>query len=153
MLTLQKSTLTWASASLLSFFILIGCSSQSDSNLPLIERNAEVKEYFELLDTLVIEYCDMVEDMVEGAAAIEAKEDNGEEATFADGLALFTSMGTSAFKIAKLAKEVEALEKKHPHFEDDLTAKDFEEFMGIYTKMIQRFYDLGKKMEEHEKNK
>lgn len=150
MITLHKSTIAWISSFLLFIFISVGCS-QPDPNLPLVERNDEVKEYFVLLDTLVAEYCMMVEDVVEGTSAMSTI--NDEDASFTEGLAILTRMGKSAFKISKLAKEVEVLEEKHPHFEKELTEDDFEEFMGIFTKSIQRFYDLGKKLEEHEKNK
>lgn len=95
----------------------------------------------------------MVEQMVEDAQAIDAKEEEGEEATIMDGLKIFENMGTSMFKMARLADKIDKMERQHPEFEDELSEADFKEFMGIYTHMIKRFYEMGKRLEEAEKEK
>lgn len=133
-------------------FIFFSCNS-TDPNAPLIERNEEVKEYFATLEDIVDEYCNMVETMVHDAKAIEDKETNGEETTFMDGLKMLENMGSSMFKMAELSEKIENMKDQHPEFEQKLTAADFKEFMGIYTKMIKRFYDMAKELDEMEKDK
>jgi len=136
----------------LSLFLLFSCG-EKQSDQPLIERNPEVKEYFAAMEEVVDEYCNMVEQMVIDAQAIEKKEEGGEEATFLDGLKMFENMGTSMYKMAKLSDKIDKMEQRHPEFEDDLSEADFKEFMGIYTTMIKRFYEMGKRLEEAEKDK
>lgn len=132
------------------FGILTSCGNEQDTR-PLRERNQEVDMHFVLMDSIVNEYCNMVENLVEDAQSIEAKEEAGEETTLEDGLNMFSDMITSTMKIAELAEEVEKLEAKNPNFENELSNEDFKEFMNIYTNMIKRFYDMAKRLEAREK--
>lgn len=132
------------------FGILASCSNEED-NRPLRERNKEVDMHFVLMDSIVNEYCNMVENLVEDAQSLEAKQEVGGEATLEDGLNMFSDMITSTMKIAELAEEVDKLEAKNPNFENELSSEDFKEFMNIYTNMIKRFYDMAKRLEAHEK--
>lgn len=132
------------------FGILTSCGNEED-NRPLRERNQEVDMHFVLMDSIVNEYCNMVENLVEDAQSLEAKKEAGEETTLEDGLNMFSDMITSTMKIAELAEEVEKLEAKNPNFENELSSEDFKEFMNIYANMIKRFYDMAKRLEAHEK--
>ena len=132
------------------FGILASCNNEQD-NRPLRERNKEVDMHFVLMDSIVNEYCNMVENLVEDAKSLEAKEQAGEEATLEDGLNMFSDMITSTMKIAELAEEVDKLEAKNPNFKNELSSEDFKEFMNIYTNMIKRFYAMAKRLEAHEK--
>ena len=135
----------------LGLFIL-GCT-QATPTKPLIERNSEVKEYFEAVNELIDEYFNMIEQLMESAAEIDAKEKNGEEASIFDGFTMLTDMASSTLKIMRLAEKIEKMEVQQKEFEDDLSSQDFEEFLKIYTKTFERFYELAKKAEELEKNK
>lgn len=135
----------------IALFIL-GCK-QAIPTKPLIERNKEVKEYFETVDELIDEYFNMLEKLMENAAELDAKENNGEDASIVDGLSMLTDMAGSTLKIVQLAEKIEKMEVQQKHFEDNLSSVDFEEFLKIYTKTFQRFYDLAKKAEELENKK
>ena len=95
----------------------------------------------------------MIEQLMESAAEIDAKEKNGEEASIFDGFTMLTDMASSTLKIMRLAEKIEKMEVQQKEFEDDLSSQDFEEFLKIYTKTFERFYELAKKAEELEKNK
>jgi len=131
---------------------LFSCKSDTPAEPvePLIERNEEVREYIDVLDELVGEYCTLVEKLADKAVDIEEKEENGEEATFLDGLEMLGTMGTSTLKIMKLSEEMEEMEKQQKDFEEKLSAADFEEFMKLYTKSAVRFYDMAKTLEKLE---
>ena len=135
----------------LGLFIL-GCT-QAVPTKPLIERNTEVKEYFEAVNELIDEYFDMIENLMDSAAEIDAKEKDGEKASIFDGFTMLTDMASSTLKIVQLAEKIEKMEKRQKNFEDDLSSQDFEEFLKIYTNTFERFYELAKKAEELEKNK
>lgn len=148
---MMKSKYFFVPVLFLGLFIL-GCT-QAMPTKPLIERNTEVKEYFEAVNELIDEYFDMLEKLMDSAAEIDAKEKNGEEASIFDGFTMLTDMASSTLKIVQLAEKIEKMEMQQKKFEDDLSSQDFEEFLKIYTKTFERFYELVKKAEELEKNK
>ena len=138
----------------LAFAILsLIAACKSDSNepqKPLIERNKEVREYIDVLSELVYEFCVLMRKTVDKAAEIDEKEENGEEATFMDGLEMLGNMATSAFKINQLSEEIEDLEAQQKDFKRVLSTSDYQEFMRLYTEHTECFYELSKKAEELE---
>jgi len=132
---------------LLAIFLCNSCSTP-ETQKPLLERNTEARAYFDVLEELVDEYYTLVETMLISAKEMKEKEASGEEPSFFDGIKILGSMGESLLKITELANEIEKTELQHLRFEQNLSREDFAEFMGIYEKMLQRFYDISKKAEE-----
>ncbi|GEM_PF-5757203 len=133
----------------LMIIFLFACKTQTPPE-PLIERNEEVREYMDVVGELVDEYCTLVEKVVDKAEALEEKKENGEEASFLDGLDMLGSVATSALKIKRLSDEMEEMEAKHVEFEKELSAADYEEFLEIYGTTVARFYDMAKRLEAAE---
>lgn len=134
------------SFSVLLTLFLFACSEPAPKE-PLIERNEEVREYFDVLTELIDEYANLVENMADDAIALEEKEEHGEEVTVMDGLSFVTDMVTSGSKIYELSQEIEGMEEQQKDFEENLSAEDFQEFLGLYTKTIKRFTDLAEKLD------
>lgn len=133
------------------FFVLLnGCNSEpAPPPAPLVERNPEVRKYIDVLSELVDEYCILVEQTLVKAQEMEKKQEAGEVGIL-DGIDMLSTVATSAIKIKNLSDEIEAMEVDKEKFEKELSAEDFKEFLGLYTKTLTRFYELAERAKELE---
>jgi len=109
-----------------------------------LSENNKVKEYFETLDLVIAEYIDMVEKI---ASTGRNAENKGEEPNMSDAFSMLTDVTSSAMKMEPLLEKMDQLEKDAEVIKEDLTQEELEEFSKTYLKLMQRFYDMGEKLD------
>lgn len=130
-------------------FLFAACSSEpAPPPVPLIERNKEVREYMAVLAELVDEYCTLVETTLDKAEMMKDMGSADGGTAFFESLDMISGVATSALRIKELSEEIEGMEAQKADFEKKLSAEDFQEFLGLYTHTLKRFYDIAKKAEE-----
>jgi hypothetical protein len=112
-----------------------------------ISDNLEVKEYFETLDLVIDEYVTMVEKITITGQNAEKK---GEEPSFTDAMKMATDITSSTMKMAPLLERLEQLENEAEIMKEDMTPEEVEAFSKTYAKMMVRYYDMAKKLEENQ---
>jgi hypothetical protein len=110
---------------------------------PLIEREPEVRQYFEVLDDMIDEYMLIAETFLDNAEKIESGDMGALES-----LSLIAKMGDSALKIQSLNEEMEKLDEKKTSIEEKLPTEDLQEFLLMYADNTAKFMELAKRIEE-----
>lgn len=109
-----------------------------------LSDNYKVKEYFETLDLVIAEYVAMVEKIATTGRNAESK---GEEPNISDAFSMLTDVASSAMKMEPLLEKMDQLEKDAEVIKKDLTQEEVEAFSKTYLKIMQRFYEMGEKLE------
>jgi hypothetical protein len=112
-----------------------------------LSDNQKVKEYFETLDLVIDEYVTMIEEI---AITSQDAEKNGEEPSYTDAMKMMTDVTSSTMKMAPLIERMEKLEKEAEIMKEDMTPAEVEAFSKTYAKMMMRYYDMSKKLEENQ---
>ncbi|MEN8928590.1 MAG: hypothetical protein ABF242_09700 [Flavobacteriales bacterium] len=150
-----KKINTYALGLIIAVFITACGSSGNGSNgdqitteIPVeLSDNQKIKEYFESLELVIAEYVAMIEKItITGRNA----ENKGEEPNISDAFGMLTDVASSAIKMEPLLEKMDQLEKDAELIKEDLTQEEVEAFSQTYLKIMKRFYEMGKKLEEHQ---
>jgi len=150
---MRKVYVLFVALPLLSVFILTGCSEETPETEepkveeekpkePLIEREPEVKEYFEVYNDVVDEYITVGETILSTVESLDSG-DLGLLETAAAAQELYESWD----KLEDLNKALEQQGTIKENIEANLNPKDILEFKNMYEESYNRVEDLIKRVE------
>lgn len=151
---MKKNYLLLLAFPLCTMLILTGCSGEAPATdetqteeetpqKPLIEREPEVKEYFEVLNNVIEEYLTVGETILTSVEQLDSG-DLGLLETAAAAQELYESWD----KIEDLNKALEQQGTIKENVEANLNPKDMLEFKNMYEESYKRVEDLIKRVEE-----
>jgi hypothetical protein len=151
----MKKKFLFGSLTLLCFvFVLIGCSDSSseteaagtekqEPKKPLVEREPEVKAYFEVMNTIIDEYLTVGETVLNSVEKL----DSGDLGLL-ESAAAVQELYESWEEIEELEKALEQQGTIKENIESKLTPKDMLEFKEMYQGSATRIEALVKRLEE-----
>lgn len=133
---------------------LVGCSDSTtetekskteiqEEKKPLVEREPEVKAYFEVMNTIIEEYLTVGETVLNSVEKL----DSGDLGLL-ESAAAVQELSESWEEIEELEKSLEQQGTIKENIESKLTPKDMLEFKEMYQNSAKRIEDLVKRLEE-----
>ena len=113
----------------------------------VLTSNTKVSEYFAAFDSFMEEYANMLEGLIKEGKQVE---DNGGKTDFANVMGMMTTATSSLIKMAPFLEEMDRLEKEAEVLKGDMSSQELEAFMKSYTKIMIRFMEMSKKINNKE---